>query len=262
VATTGAKPLAVTDCLNFGNPEKPEVMWQFAEALRGISDACRALNIPVISGNVSFYNETRGTAIYPTPTVGVVGIIEDASKALQMGFTAPGDIVILLGPPTGSLGGSEYLSLLHGIEKGLPHPVDLKMESSLIELMVELCKKSLLHSAHDLSDGGLAVALAECSITGNIGLEAELTPIGKGVRTDVVLYGESASRIIVSAGESALHEIESAAHAAEVPYHVIGKTVQNGIFKITLEGNTLTELPLKDISSTYKESLQRELANG
>ncbi len=260
VAATGAKPLAVTDCLNFGNPEKPEVMWQFAEAVRGIGDACRALNIPVISGNVSLYNETKGTAIYPTPTVGVVGIIEDASKALSMGFKAHGDIVMLLGPPAGSLGGSEYLSLLHGIERGLPHPVDLKMESSLIELMVELCKRGLLNSAHDLSEGGLAVALAECSIVGNVGLEAELLPISAGLRTDTLLYGESSGRIVVSAGASG--KIESMAKSASVPFHIIGKTVQNGMFKITLGGKTLTEVQCSDISTAYKESLKRGLADG
>ncbi|MBF0464221.1 MAG: phosphoribosylformylglycinamidine synthase subunit PurL [Nitrospirae bacterium] len=261
VAATGAKPLAVTDCLNFGNPEKPEVMWQFAEALRGISDACRALQIPVISGNVSFYNETKGTAIYPTPTVGVVGIIDDVSQALTMGFKNIGDVVILLGPPTGSLGGSEYLSLLHGIEKGLPHPVDLIMEKHLIELIVKLCKDGLVVSSHDLSEGGLAVALAESSIVGNIGVEAELNAIAKGVRTDTLLYGESASRIVVSAKPEAVANIESMAKEASVPFNVIGKTVQDAVFKITLNGNTLTELPLTDISSAYKESLQRGLTN-
>src|SRR5438552_1884736 len=171
IACVGARPLAVTDCLNFGNPEKPEVMGQFEAAVRGISDACRALEIPVVSGNVSFYNETDGRAIPPTPTIGMVGLLEDVEKRVGVPFRREGDIVALLGEARDELGGSEFLRTVRGREEGPCPAVDLPAERRLVDLLVRLARNGNLASAHDLSDGGLAVALAECAMNSGLGCE-------------------------------------------------------------------------------------------
>src|SRR6476659_3900464 len=163
VACAGARPLAATNCLNFGNPERPAIMWQFAKAVEGIGAACRALDVPITGGNVSLYNETDGKAIYPTPTIGVVGLLEHADRVVSRRFQGPGDVVILLGEGTGELGGSEYLKLAYDLVRGLPPALDLHRERALQALLVELADERLLRSAHDCSDGGLAIALAECA---------------------------------------------------------------------------------------------------
>jgi len=197
VAVTGARPLAVTNCLNFGSPERPEIMGEFVEAVRGMGDACRALGTPVVSGNVSFYNETSGTgAIPPTPTIGMVGLLEDASLAVRAAFASAGDAIVLLGEPQGEIGGSEYLAHVHGQELGPLPELDLGREAALIELLVEAAARRLLHSAHDLADGGLAVALAECAIFGGVGLRVALESAGR--RPDALLFGESAACAIAS----------------------------------------------------------------
>jgi len=165
VACSGGKPLAITDCLNFGNPEKPEIMWQFKEAVNGISEACQILETPVISGNVSFYNETSGTPIYPTPTIGMVGLIDKVDNFISQYFKNIGDKIILLGETFEELGGSEYLAVIHKMVKGRCPEIDLEKEKTLINTILELNKSNLLNSAHDISEGGLAVALAECCIT-------------------------------------------------------------------------------------------------
>jgi len=169
IAATGAMPVAVTDCLNFGNPERPEVMGQFEAAVRGISDACRALETPVVSGNVSFYNETDGRAIPPTPTIGMVGLLEDVERRVRMPFRAAGDVVALLGTTRDELGGSEFLRAVRGRDEGPCPEVDLEAERKLVHLLVALSKHRKLASAHDLSDGGLAVALAECAMKSGLG---------------------------------------------------------------------------------------------
>ncbi len=175
LAVSGARPLAVTDCLNFGNPLKPEVFYQFERAVDGLSEACEALRTPVISGNVSFYNESANEAIYPTPTIGMVGVLADVSKAVTAWFRQAGDLVYLLGRPDCHLGGSEYLKTIHGKVAGAPPPVDLTSELKLIETLLLLADKRILNSAHDLSDGGLAVALAEsCVMNKNNILGAEI----------------------------------------------------------------------------------------
>ena len=169
LSCVGATPLAVTDCLNFASPEKPEGFWQFRRAVEGLADACEAFGTPVISGNVSFYNETPDHAIYPTPTVGMVGLLPDADKRVTMGFKNEGDLIYLLGGGEPTLGGSEYLAVMHGLEVGRPPALDMEAEKKLQTFLREAIDQRLLQSAHDVSDGGLAVALAECCISGEIG---------------------------------------------------------------------------------------------
>src|SRR5687768_9005078 len=174
VACAGAVPIGATNCLNFGNPERPEIMWQLVEAIEGIAEACRALDVPITGGNVSLYNETDGRAIYPTPVIGVVGLLEDASRVLTRAFRGSGDAVVLLGEDRGELGGSEYLKIVHGLVRGDAPALDLAREAALIALVTGSAAAGLLRSAHDCSDGGIAVTLAECCFdTGGIGLTAD-----------------------------------------------------------------------------------------
>ena len=221
IACTGARPLAITDCLNFGSPEKPEVMGQFEAAVRGISDACRALEIPVVSGNVSFYNETDGRAIPPTPTIGMVGLLDDVEKRLRLPFRRDGDLVALLGTTRDELGGSEFLRTIRGRDDGPCPEVDLDAEHRLVELMVSLAQGGLLDSAHDVSDGGLAVALAECAMKKGMGAEIALE-VG-GVRPSAALFGESTGRVIVTYPPEAQAAVPAAAKKAGVPFAHIGR---------------------------------------
>src|SRR5258707_12579606 len=182
VACAGARPLAATNCLNFGNPERPEIMWQFAQAVEGIGAACRALDVPITGGNVSLYNETDGRSIYPTPIIGVVGLLEHADRVVSRRFRAPGDAIVLLGADRGELGGSEYLKVVYDFVGGAPPSLDLDAERSLQALLVALADEGLVRSAHDCSDGGLAVTAAEsCFDTGGIGatLSIEALPIAR-----------------------------------------------------------------------------------
>src|SRR5436190_20124114 len=175
VACAGARPLGATNCLNFGNPERPAIMWQFARAVAGIGAACRALNVPITGGNVSLYNETDGRAIYPTPVIGVVGLLEHADCVIGRRFNRAGDAIVLLGGAGGELGGSEYLKVVHGLVRGVPPSLDLDAERSLQDVLVALAGERLMHSAHDCSDGGLAVTLAECCFdTGSIGADVSI----------------------------------------------------------------------------------------
>ncbi|MBI4411351.1 MAG: phosphoribosylformylglycinamidine synthase subunit PurL [Deltaproteobacteria bacterium] len=196
---SGAKPLAVTDCLNFGNPENPEIMGQFEEAAKGISQACRELETPVVSGNVSFYNETNGVSIYPTPMIGMVGLLDDIDKRLGSFFVNEGDVILLLGDLEGRLDGSEYLKIIHGKTAGKPE-LDLAREKNLWKLILEANAKKLLSSAHDISEGGLVCALAECCFGApSLGVRIVLK---SSHRPDLLLFGESQSRVIVSVRSS------------------------------------------------------------
>jgi phosphoribosylformylglycinamidine synthase len=197
VVCAGARPLAVTDCLNFGSPERPEIMWQFAECVDGIAAACRALDIPVVGGNVSFYNETLGRAILPTPIVGVVGLLTDAERRTTQWFREAGDLIVLLGEVDGSLGGSEYLATLHGRVSGALAPIDLERERAVQAACLAAIEAGCVRSAHDCSEGGLAVALAECCITGPRRLGGSVI-CGGGERWDALLFGEAPSRIVMS----------------------------------------------------------------
>jgi phosphoribosylformylglycinamidine synthase II len=221
LACVGARPIGLTDCLNFGSPENPEVMWQFAQVIQGMRSACLALNVPVVSGNVSFYNETDSVPIYPTPTIGMVGLIEKIDRVVTPWFKASGDIVVLLGRTREELGGSEYLKWLHGVTRGTPPWIDLKMESAVQRCCTEAIEQEVLCSAHDVSDGGMAVALAECCMSGEkpLGVRIESREM---IRGDALLFSESQSRIIVSLKEENLDKLREIAARHNVPMQAIG----------------------------------------
>ncbi len=221
VACTGARPLALTNCLNFGNPEKPEIMWEFAEATRGLGDAARAFATPVVSGNVSLYNETSGRAIYPTPTIAMVGVLEDWERHAVAHFTGPDLSVLLLGENREELAGSEWLWLRRGLEAGRPPAVDLAHERRLHGLLADLVGAGLAPTAHDVSDGGLAVALCEAAFAGprGIGVRVELADT---LRPDALLFGEAPGRVLVATGSP--EELLERAREAGVPARAIGRT--------------------------------------
>jgi phosphoribosylformylglycinamidine synthase len=228
VACAGAQPIGATNNLNFGNPERPEIMWQFGEAVRGIGEACRALDIPVTGGNVSLYNETEGRAIFPTPVLGIVGLLEDSSKVATRVFKQSGALIVLLGDNRGELGGSEYLAHMHGLVRGIPPALDLDRERALQSLVVQAVAAGWIDSAHDCAEGGLAITLAECTFdSGGIGVRVEVPVAGSefGVHSvNATLFGESASRVVVSTTSERLAQLQAAAQAARVPAAVIGKT--------------------------------------
>jgi len=222
VAASGAVPIGATNCLNFGNPEKPEIMGQLVMAIRGIGEACRALDAPITGGNVSLYNETDGKAIYPTPVIGVVGLLEDATKAITRSFRSSGAPIFLLGATADDLGGSEYLKVLHDRVAGRPPKLDLAAEKRLHVLMAEAAAASLLLSAHDLSDGGFAVALAECCLgTETAGLGASVELPADALADHAWLFSESPSRMIVEAKDPAALRALSSKHG--VPCAEIGR---------------------------------------
>lgn len=241
---SGAKPLAVTDCLNFGNPEKPGIYWQFEKCVDGMSEACRVLNTPVISGNVSFYNETKGSAVYPTPVVGMVGLIENIDRVTTQGFKNTGDLIVLIGQNGDDIGGSEYLKVRFGLEKGKPPRVDLEMEKKVQETCLECISLGIINSAHDTSEGGLAVALAESCISGKKGARVELE--GEGLRDDVLLFGETQSRVIVSLAKENLHMLEKIAGDRQAPVKVIGwVTDEDFVIDVVRDRETVNLINLK-----------------
>jgi phosphoribosylformylglycinamidine (FGAM) synthase-like enzyme len=220
VCCVGARPLAITNCLNFGNPERPEVMWAFHEVVRGMGAACRALDTPVTGGNVSFYNESGHSAVYPTPVVGTVGLLDDYRLMVRPAF-GPGRLVYLLGETFAELGGSEYAEVVLGKVSGRPPGLDLEREASLVRLLPEAARSDTVLSAHDCSDGGLAVALAESAIAGDCGfavtLPGDLPP-------HVGLFSESASRAVVSVDPARAAALEDLALAHHVPFARLGET--------------------------------------
>jgi phosphoribosylformylglycinamidine synthase len=217
---SGAEPIALTDCLNFGSPEKSDIYYQMKECVRGMAHACRVLGVPVISGNVSLYNETGGKAIYPSPVVGMVGLIEDVSRRCTIDFKRQGDLVFLLGGDGGGggLGGSEYLEAVRGMVRGKP-TIDLEMEKRVQQCCLLAIKRGIVKSAHDCSDGGLAVALAECCIGGDVGFEGNWEIEG---RLDEALFGELQSRIVVSVGPKDVRQLEDIAGEWQVPVRRLG----------------------------------------
>ncbi|MFO7660501.1 MAG: phosphoribosylformylglycinamidine synthase subunit PurL [Candidatus Cloacimonadaceae bacterium] len=231
VACSGAKPLAITNCLNFGNPYKPEVYWTFAQCIRGMSDACRAFGTPVTGGNVSFYNENPIGAIYPTPVIGMLGLIDDCSKTVNQFFKNTGDLIYLIGSHSNEIGGSEYLKIIHKQISGLPPYVDLSKEVRLIEIILALIDKGLVNSAHDCSEGGLAVCLAECCFVPNgslLGLKVNVDNTG---RRDVLYFGESHGRVVVSIGKQHKHKFEELMSGFNYPNSYLG-VVQSDLFQI------------------------------
>ncbi|MEP6551300.1 MAG: AIR synthase related protein, partial [Gemmatimonadales bacterium] len=205
VACTGARPMAITNCLNFGNPTRPEVFYQLKEAVAGIGEACRALGTPVTGGNVSLYNESPAGAVYPTPVIGMVGLIDDLSHVTRSTFRHDGDAVLLLGEMGGELGGSEYLATIHGTVVGAPPKCDVQREKAVIDALLESIRAGLVSSAHDCSDGGLAVALAECCIAnreGESGADIDLSSYSTLLDREI-LFGETQGRIVVSTADPA-----------------------------------------------------------
>ncbi|MFC4014726.1 phosphoribosylformylglycinamidine synthase subunit PurL [Nonomuraea purpurea] len=245
VAVTGARPLAVTNCLNFGSPEDPEVMWQFAEAVRGLADACRALGVPVTGGNVSFYNQTGATAIHPTPVVGVLGVIDDVAKRVPTGFVAEGLEVVLLGDTHEEFGGSEWAHVEHRHLGGLPPRAVLEAERALATVLVEAAGRELLAGSHDLSDGGLAVALAESCLARGVGASVALSG---DAFTD--LFSESASRALVVVRPEAYAELASLCGRHDVPCYRLGTT---GGASLVVEGEF--EVSVEELRTTHTATL-------
>jgi phosphoribosylformylglycinamidine synthase len=204
VATAGATPLAVTDCLNFGSPEDPGVMWQFREAVRGIAEGCKTLGIPVTGGNVSFYNQTGDVAIHPTPVIGVLGVMDDVARRTGSGWKTPGQVIYLLGATRDELAGGEWANVVHGHLGGLPPRVDLAAEQLLGEILVNASRDGLVDAAHDLSDGGLAIALAEATLRHGVGARIWLDAVCERDRIDpfTALFSESTARVVVSVPRS------------------------------------------------------------
>jgi phosphoribosylformylglycinamidine synthase len=264
VACAGGRPLAATNCLNFGNPERPGIMWQFGQAVEGIGEACRALDTPITGGNVSLYNETDGKAIYPTPVIGVVGLLEHADRVVSRRFRSSGDAIVLLGEGRGELGGSEYLKVAHGVVRGLPPELDLETERALQSLLVELANARLMRSAHDCSDGGLAVTLAECTFDSDgIGAEVSIDAVAVSKRTDTsraaALFGESASRVIVSVAADSTAKVLERASAAGVPARVIGRTGGDTI-RIAVGGERAVALAVADAERAWSNAVEQYFA--
>ena len=259
VACAGATPIGATNCLNFGNPERPEIMWQFAEAIDGIAEACRALDIPITGGNVSLYNETDGVAIQPTPVIGVVGLLDDGSKALGRVFSQPGASIILLGDATPGLGGSVYLKLVSGFVRGVPPSIQLEREHALQKFLVSLARDELVQSAHDCADGGLAVTLAECCFdSGGVGAKVEVARAHDLPNLEVslaaTLFGESASRVIVSASVANTDGVLARARNEGVPAAVIGRTGGDRL-TMTVDDATVIDLALGELEPVWASGL-------
>jgi|TARA_Y100000294_G_scaffold44468_1_gene40984 phosphoribosylformylglycinamidine synthase len=252
VVCSGGEPLAITNCLNFGNPQDPEIYWQFKEAVMGIGEACRALNTPVTGGNVSFYNETGDTAVFPTPVIGMVGLLENINQSTTLEFKDAGDFIVTLGALNGSLGGSEYLRTIHGkIQGPIPH-LNLELEMGIQELCLDAIKKGIIKSAHDLSDGGLAVNLSESLIQSKAGLGAKLDVVRK-LHNSELLFGECQSVIIVTLEESALYELILLAQNLNVHTQTIGRVNESNSLVI----NDQIDISRTKLENAYSNSLEK-----
>ncbi len=254
VVCSGGTPVAITNCLNFGNPYNPEVYWQFAEAIRGMGDACRAFDTPVTGGNVSFHNESQQSAVFPTPTIGMLGIVEDLNHVTPAGFRNEGDVVALLGAPGAELGGSELLALVTGKVLGDAPEIDLLAEKNLHGAILKGIRSGLISSAHDPSEGGIAIALAESSINsagGNLGLEMELEeedPIA-------FLFGESQSRVVVSFSPENEEKIKGIAEEFGVPYRQLG-LVSKGTFRI----GSVIATTVAEMAGWYNGAIEKRMS--
>ena len=255
----GAHPAGVTDCLNFGNPEKPESFWQFKNCLEGIADACKFFNVAVVSGNVSFYNESPKSVINPTPVIGMVGIINEANKACSQNFKQAADVVILLGYCRNELGASEYLKEVYNLTRGNVPKLDLRLESAVQKTAREAIAKGLVHSAHDCSEGGLAVALSECCVSNKDNMVgAIIDKLNYKIRKDALLFGESQSRIIISCERKSTKKIEKIARKNKAPCSIIGITGGKRL-KLSQGTRELINLPLEDLSKEWSNSLRKRL---
>ncbi len=259
VVCAGARPMALTDCLNFGNPEKPEIMWQFAQAVEGMSAACRTLGTPVVSGNVSFYNETKGEAIWPTPSIGMVGLLQDVQRHMTQWFKKEGDAIFLVGETLDELGASEYLEVIHGQVVGRPPVLDLEKEKKVQETVLTSIEKGLLHSAHDCSEGGLAVTLAECCLTGpepHLGAQVSLDD---NLRPDALLFGESQSRIVVTIEDKNLDAFKEIANRVGAPVIFLG-LVGGKDLMIEVQGQSL-QWPVETLQKIHRNAIRHHMTH-
>jgi len=251
----GAKPLAITDGINFGNPKNPEVFWQFKQAALGISCACRALNTPVVSGNVSFNNENPKGSIDPTPIVGMVGLVKDKSKIATQYFKASQDIILLLGKNKEEIGGSEYLKIIHGLKQGGCPEINLNLEKRVQKTALEAIEKGLVESAHDCSEGGLAVALAESCISNpREKLGAIINLASDHLRKDALLFGESQSRIVLSVKPKNAKKIIQIAKKNKAPVALIGKV---GGSKFTI--NKLINVSVSELYKAWYNAIENQI---
>jgi len=279
VAASGAHPMAATNCLNFGSPEKPEVMWQFSEVIDGLTVACNELGTPITGGNVSFYNETLGKSIYPTPVIGVLGILEDASRVLKIGFREERDAIVLLdgatsvgaqhaAPQLGThreFSSSEYSKTIGGIVAGEPPAVDLAAEKRLQECLVSLAASRTVRSAHDVSDGGIAVTLAESCFASLVGAQHAAPQLGANVKleetspAEYALFGERGARAVVSAAPTSLAHVLETARQYGVTAHQIGQVIRGDAFRIEYRGSAVIESSVAKLYDTWAHSLERIL---
>jgi phosphoribosylformylglycinamidine synthase subunit PurL len=269
VAASGARPIAATNCLNFGSPEKPEVMWQFSQAIDGVGEACVALGTPITGGNVSFYNETLGKSIYPTPVIGILGILEDASKVLKIAFCNEGDVILLLdgaaardaglklGATAQEFSSSEYSKTIGGIVAGQPPAIDLAAEKRLIDCLVALADAGTVQSAHDLSDGGLAVTLAESCFAAS-GLGAEIRIEGEA-NAEYALFGERGARAVLSAALTKVAAVLETARQYNVGARAIGKVTRDNALRIEYKGHSVVSALVPALRDTWEHSLERNL---
>jgi phosphoribosylformylglycinamidine synthase subunit PurL len=257
LAATGAEPIGVSDCLNFGNPERPEIMWQFEQAIDGIRDACIAFGIPIVSGNVSFYNETEGRAIPPTPTIAMVGVVR-IPEPLTSWFKADGDVILLLGRSREELAGSEY-ARLRGEVKGSAPWVDLEAERQLHRVVLQAAEKGLLRSAHDISEGGLAAAIAEscCGVPDGMVSRGARVRTVEGMRPDAWLFAESQARMVVSARREDASAIRDLAVAADVPVAIIGE-----VAGAMIEFDDLISIPVDELKALWQGAFAEILDHG
>ncbi len=264
VACSGATPVGATNCLNFGNPEKPHIMWQFSQTIDGITKACEELEIPITGGNVSFYNETLGEGIYPTPVLGVVGILDDVHKTAKMHFAAPGHTIVLLraGEPgditdaQSEFGSSEYAKEILGTLWGYPPELDLENEAALQKAVIDLIQQGLVDSAHDCSDGGLAVALAESAFPKGVG--ARVNVASSGLPAEFALFGEDASRIVVSCDPAQLSRLKGVAGKHGVAADVIGETTPDRL-EVSLDGKPVISAVISELNEVYESALESAL---
>jgi phosphoribosylformylglycinamidine synthase subunit PurL len=286
VAASGARPMAATNCLNFGSPEKPAVMWQFSEAIDGLTIACNELGTPITGGNVSFYNETLGRSIYPTPVIGVLGILDDASRVMKIGFREEGDLIILLDGATSVAGAqpaaagrhaaplpdaqrefssSEYSKTVGGTVAGEPPAIDLAAEKRLQECLIALAAAGSVRSAHDVSDGGIAVTLAESCFASPVGAQHAAPQLGANVKlegsspAEYVLFGERGARAVVSVAPTFLPAVLETARQCGVTAQQIGQVIRGDVFRIEYKGSTVIESSVAKLYDTWAHSLERTL---
>jgi phosphoribosylformylglycinamidine synthase len=255
LTAAGADPLAITDCMNFGNPERPEIMGEFAEAVEGMAEACTALAFPVVSGNVSLYNETNGVAIPPTPAIGGIGLIPDIATMATVALKRSGDVLMLLGSEGGHLGQSLYMQVMQGKSEGAPPPVDLDAERRTGDLVRGLIRSGCLSAVHDVSDGGLLVTIAEMALAGGHGVE--LDPVPGPLPAHALWFGEDQARFVVAASPDKADAIHKAAAVARVPLRLLGKV---GGEAIKLDGEP--PLPLAALRMAHEDWLPRFMAHG